>query len=646
MFNSKFKQVFTSVLAAALVFTSMPASVFAEEIVSAENVEIVEVIDSAEESIDVDEVAEESVVEETVIEESVVDESTVEGETDLEIIDTVDEEVVEAVVEDEVISEGVSEEHAETEESSVSDDNGTYSDDSVIASDSEGDYKWKIDSKGKLTLDGVIPDKYADRAPVNWGGWTNYKNSIKSAIVNISGAENLSGMFSGCANLTTVDLSGMDASAVTTMHEMFNNCPKLKTVYVGSINTSNVTSMKRMFRNCTGIDTIVLGTIDTSHVTDMSGMFEGCTNLSEIRLSGINTSSVETFEGMFKKCKSLESLSLSSFRTSSAVSMASMFDGCTALKELDVAGFDTSNVDTFNRMFRGCEKLTDLSVSSFTIGDARSAQGMFSNCSSLTNLDLGDMDFSSVPSWGMNGFFTNCKALKTITTPKNVNGDVKLPASFYMPDGTAIKYLPRMDESVNIVKKSSATKPEDPITSAEIDLPFDELTLGVSKKTKYTVIPMVSTTNRGVKVVWSVVDENGDAKKGAQYLSVKNGKLEGKPAGKGHTVTVTAKLKHGKKSGDKASFTVHLVSGSSVELPETALTGADSVTYQVYRKSKGIKLPVMGQVAGNKGIKWTTSNSKIAKVTSSGKVVPKKKGEVTITAKLGSETVEYNIETY
>jgi surface protein len=65
---------------------------------------------------------------------------------------------------------------------------------------------------------------------------------------------NMLGMFYGCNNLTSLDLSSFDTQDVTSMGYMFQNCTALKTVYVGNAwSTAKVTASTNMFRNCTSL---------------------------------------------------------------------------------------------------------------------------------------------------------------------------------------------------------------------------------------------------------------------------------------------------------------------------------------------------------------------------------------------------------
>ena len=92
----------------------------------------------------------------------------------------------------------------------------------------------------------------------------------------------MSSMFYYCRNLTTLDLSNFDTSAVTDMRSMFNSCSNLTTLDLSNFNTSAVTNMSSMFGFCGNLTTLDLSSFNTSAVTSMSYMFDSCSNLSTI----------------------------------------------------------------------------------------------------------------------------------------------------------------------------------------------------------------------------------------------------------------------------------------------------------------------------------------------------------------------------
>ena len=119
-------------------------------------------------------------------------------------------------------------------------------------------------------------------------------------LLDTSQVTSMSGMFNGCAALTSVP--DMNTSNVTDMRYMFENCAALTSVPV--MNTSQVTNMGGMFRNCAALTSVP--DMDTSQVTMMNYMFENCAALTDGNVrcigkkSGVYTSSMIYNSGLTK----------------------------------------------------------------------------------------------------------------------------------------------------------------------------------------------------------------------------------------------------------------------------------------------------------------------------------------------------------
>ncbi|HAM1178923.1 TPA: BspA family leucine-rich repeat surface protein [Listeria monocytogenes] len=232
-------------------------------------------------------------------------------------------------------------------------------------------------------------------------------------------------MFGYTHKLTELDVSGLDASAVTNMNCMFNYCSVLEELDVSNFDTSSVTTMRDMFGSSGKLEKLDVSNFDTSSVTTMQAMFYGCTSLEELDVSNFDTSSVTNMYGTFVGCNSLEELDVSNFDTSSVTTMQAMFNACRALEKLDVSNFDTSSVTTMQAMFENCTGLGELDVSNFDTSSVTTMAYMFDGCTSLEELDLSNFDTSSVTT--MAYMFQNCTALKSLyldnfTTPKTMTG--------------------------------------------------------------------------------------------------------------------------------------------------------------------------------------------------------------------------------
>ena len=154
--------------------------------------------------------------------------------------------------------------------------------------------------------------------------------SFKAAVKPVSTAY----WFYKCKNLTSVDFTNFDTSAVTSMRHMFNSCSSLTSLDVSSFDTKTVTSMGYMFWGCSALTSLDLSSFNTSAVTNMDSMFNSCSSLTSLDVSSFDTKTVTSMGYMFWGCSALTSLDLSSFNTSAVTSMYSMFKQCTALETL------------------------------------------------------------------------------------------------------------------------------------------------------------------------------------------------------------------------------------------------------------------------------------------------------------------------
>ena len=95
-------------------------------------------------------------------------------------------------------------------------------------------------------------------------------------------------MFTGCYNLTNLDVSHFDTSQVTNMSFMFYYCENLADLDVSHFDTSRVTDMPEMFADCKNLTSLDLSSFDTSPLVNSKwvhfSMLAGCTNLHHLVL--------------------------------------------------------------------------------------------------------------------------------------------------------------------------------------------------------------------------------------------------------------------------------------------------------------------------------------------------------------------------
>ena len=144
---------------------------------------------------------------------------------------------------------------------------------------------------------------------------------IDPGVIAPKDSENLFASFGNAKDF--VDLSNLDTSQVTNMHQMFENC---------------------------GVKELDLSGWDTSNVSDMIAMFMNCYNLEKINLSSFNTRKVEDFGAMFKADEKLRTLDLSSFKTPNLKRADQMFEHM-YLNNIDIRNFDNTHIDNENFLY-------------------------------------------------------------------------------------------------------------------------------------------------------------------------------------------------------------------------------------------------------------------------------------------------------
>ena len=234
--------------------------------------------------------------------------------------------------------------------------------------------------------------------------------------LDTSAITNMSGLFNGGSNLTTVgDLSEWNTSNVNNMHVMFQNASSLTNIgNLDNWDTSKVTDMQYMFDRASKLANIGnLSKWDTSKVTNMRAMFLDASSLTNIgNLDNWDTSKVTDMQDMFSQASSLTNIGdLSKWNTSNVTNMSSMFFEASSLTNIgDLSNWDTSKVTDMSDMFDRASSLTSLDLSNWGTGNVTRMDYMFGYASSLTNIgDVSNWNTSKVTD--MNNMFRDTSSL-------------------------------------------------------------------------------------------------------------------------------------------------------------------------------------------------------------------------------------------
>lgn len=225
------------------------------------------------------------------------------------------------------------------------DNEGKTTDDYSLPTDGTAP-RW---SSNSATVTTVVFDKsFADARPTTCQGWFYGMSSLTTISgiqnLNTSAVTSMLNMFSGCARLTSLDLSGFDTGNVSTMTNMFNGCSSLSSLDLSSFRTSKVNSMAAMFAGCEQLSSVSLSSFDTQAVTEMDMMFKGCKKLTSLDLTSFNTANVFSTSEMFSGCEQLTRIEASAHLVMTKVSYSTdMFTGCTSLQ--GAVAYDAEKTD-------------------------------------------------------------------------------------------------------------------------------------------------------------------------------------------------------------------------------------------------------------------------------------------------------------
>ena len=168
--------------------------------------------------------------------------------------------------------------------------------------------------------------------------------TLDLSLFDTSKVERAVNMFEGCSSLTSLDLSMLDFSKVKEVskdngddeyNSIFKDCSALTRLKLPKM-SNKITNMACLFSGCMNLTELNLNSLDTSNVTDMNGMFESCRSITKLDLSALNTSKVSDMSFMFYYCRNLTEIDLTSLNTNNVVNMDSMFMRCYGLTNISL----------------------------------------------------------------------------------------------------------------------------------------------------------------------------------------------------------------------------------------------------------------------------------------------------------------------
>jgi len=229
--------------------------------------------------------------------------------------------------------------------------------------------------------------------------------------------------FWGCNNLTNVTATDSpDLSLVTNMDFMFTGCSNMTTLNVTDWNVSSVNSMILTFAQCSNLITLNVSNWNVSSVTNFTQIFFSCTVINNLDVSSWNVSSATTLNQMFYLCNNLNTLNVSSWNVSSVTNMEFMFANCPFNQNL--GGWNIGSLTTANVMFAS----SSMTTANYTDTIVGWANFVFDNGGSPTGVGFASQTgrtFDNSRSGGVNFADAEAARLYLTSAPQNwtISGD-------------------------------------------------------------------------------------------------------------------------------------------------------------------------------------------------------------------------------
>lgn len=146
-------------------------------------------------------------------------------------------------------------------------------------------------------------------------------------------------LFEGCANLRSIRSIKVKKEEgeedITSLKNMFKGCTILQSIpNIANWKVDNVTSLSGTFSNCKNLQSLEIGEWKVSNVEDFSSCFKGCVLKDHLNLSSWNVASATNVASMFESC-TCSSLTIGDWDLSKVTDASRMFWWCT-LKKVDL----------------------------------------------------------------------------------------------------------------------------------------------------------------------------------------------------------------------------------------------------------------------------------------------------------------------
>ena len=151
-------------------------------------------------------------------------------------------------------------------------------------------------------------------------------------------------------SLSLLEILDLNISELTTGSQMFRHCENLININC-DWSSNKLLNVNGMFYGCKNIVSLNLSNLVNSNHTNLQQMFQHCLKLETISIDGWNATNVLNVIGLFQYCVSLKSLDLHEFKALNLSKINNLFNGCSLLKTIDISNFGFTDDCTLDYIF-------------------------------------------------------------------------------------------------------------------------------------------------------------------------------------------------------------------------------------------------------------------------------------------------------
>ncbi len=189
------------------------------------------------------------------------------------------------------------------------------------------------------------PEKLED-IPLMFSGCIKLKGPVIFPEFEYMGTEAY-GMFEGCSNITTIDMSKVTMPKITTLTNFAKNCTSLQSIEMGKMKTTKLV-IDSFVRQCNNLAYVSFNEIEDVKEIFASDFANGCSNLTVVRM-GWELDKLKSTIRMFKDCSSLRFLEYKKQENIVlGYAMKNMFQGCSNIYALNMKELQIYNNDNIN----------------------------------------------------------------------------------------------------------------------------------------------------------------------------------------------------------------------------------------------------------------------------------------------------------